>query len=170
MSNTKQQESVEMRPIPGYEGIYSATTDGRIYRHTTEKRKGYFLKLRTSTVYQRVPIWKEGERVDYYVHRLVALAFLPNPENKPQVNHINNRKHDNRLENLEWVTKKENWEHARDYGVYKGIMLSDEEKLRLGILYSSGVYKKKDLAREFGISRSSVERHLKWYRSLPLAA
>lgn len=62
-----------------------------------------------TTHYQRVQVYgKAGKRVDKLVHRLVAELFIPNPEGKPQVNHINENKGDNRAENLEWVTNKEN--------------------------------------------------------------
>lgn len=63
-----------------------------------------------------------GDKRRYYIHRLVARAFLPNPDNKPTVNHKNLDKLDNRLDNLEWATHKENIDHARDiYGNYNAV-------------------------------------------------
>lgn len=88
------------------------------------------------------------------------MTFLPNPQYKPQVNHKNCNKHDNRVANLEWVTWKENWEHGRDHGKYKGIMLSDEKQLELYELYQQGGHTQPQLARRFGISKSSVYRHI----------
>ncbi|HEX3037253.1 MAG TPA: NUMOD4 domain-containing protein, partial [Thermodesulfobacteriota bacterium] len=107
--NTTENNLIEYRPIPGYEGLYSATSDGRIYRHPRKGTRPDFIKLRTNTTYMRVPLWKDGNITLHHVHRLVSLAFIPNPLNKPQVNHINHKKHHNRPENLEWVTNRENW-------------------------------------------------------------
>lgn len=65
--------------------------------------------------YRRVSLVNnQGERKDRYVHILLAKTFIPNPENKPQVNHINGIKSDNRLENLEWVTSSENRTHMHN--------------------------------------------------------
>lgn len=74
--------------------------------------KGKTIKSRLTNGYLGVGISLLGVRNDFFVHRLVASVFIPNPENKPMVNHINGIKTDNRVENLEWVTALENTQHA----------------------------------------------------------
>ena len=94
---------------------YWVTDCGRVFRGDRE------LKKNKGTVgYVTVSIkYTSGERKLKFVHRLVAEAFIPNPENKPIVNHKNLLKIDNRLENLEWVTAKENNQHAHDNGAFR---------------------------------------------------
>lgn len=70
----------------------------------------------SETFYLSVHFYANGARSDFQVHRLVATAFIPNPENKPEVNHKNGKKNQNDVVNLEWVTTLENMQHAHSMG------------------------------------------------------
>ena len=100
------------RTIPHYEGRYLVSNQGRIFSllknriMSVSQNKGY-LSIRL--------VGSDGKRRGEAVHRLVALAFLDNPEHKPEVNHINGIRSDNRVENLEWVSRRENTEHRWKY-------------------------------------------------------
>lgn len=103
------------KTIPGYEDYYEVSNLGRVRRIKT----GYILKP-SGKEYLEVCLSKHNKQRYFYIHRLVATAFLPNPENKPEVNHINGKKGDNRVENLEWFTRQENIQHAWKTGLSKG--------------------------------------------------
>ena len=94
---------------------YFVTNTGRVFRKERELKKN-----KSTNGYVTVSVlYINGERKLHYVHRLVAEAFLPNPENKKFVNHKNLIKNDNRVENLEWVTPKENNVHAHKNGAFR---------------------------------------------------
>jgi hypothetical protein len=93
------------KDIDGYDGYYQVSNYGRI----KNANKGTYLKQQTNRFgYKRVKLFKNNKGKEYAVHRLVALAFIENPENKPCVNHINFDKTCNIAENLEWCTYEEN--------------------------------------------------------------
>lgn len=101
------------KDISGYEGLYQVSNLGRVKRLAGISIKGKDIKERILTVsnhkgYLMITLYKDKKQKTYRIHRLVAEAFIPNPDNKPEVDHINTIRDDNRVENLRWVTKSEN--------------------------------------------------------------
>lgn len=94
------------KDIPGYIGKYQVTSWGRVYSVDGEKFLHPYIHFKG---YLRIDLRDaSGKRKHFKVHRLVAEAFIPNPEGKPQVNHIDGNKQNNSFTNLEWVTDEEN--------------------------------------------------------------
>lgn len=99
--------------LNGYESKYKITNDGRVY---SEYLSDFIKPFYSKGGYVRVKLNYGDRSKKVMVHRLVALAFIPNPDNKPQVDHINRNRADNRVENLQWVTAKENAQLAVERG------------------------------------------------------
>lgn len=121
--------------IEGYEGYYEVSVDGEVrsvdrtitqvsrWTMNTYERvmKGKLLNLKTDKDgYKLVILSKDGVQRTYKVHRLVLQAFGANPQGKPQVNHIDNDKSNNSVDNLEWCTNTENTRHAIKTGTFRG--------------------------------------------------
>ena len=96
-----------------YEELYEVSNYGRV---RNKKTKRFLTQHDNGNGYLFVQLWRNNKGKREYVHRLVALAFIPNPDNKKEVNHINSIRTDNFVENLEWVTRKENIDHASKEG------------------------------------------------------
>lgn len=94
---------------------YIVSDTGRIRREGSDKDRS----VRDKRGYLAVDLYDGGKRSTERVHRLVAEAFVPNPDNKPEVNHKDGNKHNNNASNLEWVTSKENCRHAWSQGLMK---------------------------------------------------
>ena len=111
------------KPIKGYEGKYEVSNLGRVKslsRYVACKggrvsfRKSRYLKFEDNHGYKKVSLCKECTKKEFLVHRLVAEAFVPNPENKPEINHKDGARDNNIYTNLEWVTHSENIIYSRD--------------------------------------------------------
>lgn len=110
-------------PIPDYEGLYEINPSGHIRsldRYILGRdgvsyfKKGKLItpSKHKDTSYLIVSLWKDNKGTSFYVHRLVAQIFIPNPDNKPEVNHIDGVRTNPHASNLEWVTSSENSLHA----------------------------------------------------------
>lgn len=165
--------AMELRALPGFEGRYGVTRDGRVwsYAHAWINGKGapqshdgmWLNPVLDKTGYLRVRLSLGKRRQFPSVHRVVALAWLPNPGGLPQVNHIDGDKLNNRDTNLEWCTPGDNNRHAYAIGLHgphPRRKLSDEGARSVRSRHAAGD-SVAELAREFGLDRKTVYGVLK---------
>ena len=150
----------EWRPVVGYEGLYEVSNTGRVRsldRYVKGKGKSYFLhkgRVLSPAIKPEGYLIVRLQRRTFYIHRLVTAAFLPNPDNLPEVNHKDEDKTNNRVENLEWCDHKYNMNYgtrnirSRDTHIKNGYWsgLSKEEKEECRKEYRK---KRKDYYKEY---------------------
>jgi hypothetical protein len=150
-----------MRPVKGYENSYLVSRTGDIYSLNKEA----FLKTRPTTTspYLYTRLYRNGKIYHTPVHRVVAFTFIPNPMNKPEVDHIDKNILNNDVSNLRWVTRKENLEHSyttmspvRNFRrctlFYNGVKVKDFQSINECCRYA---------ATELGMSFSSLNKYRK---------
>ena len=135
----------EWRSIPGYEGLYEVSSYGRVKSLEISyiKKNGIMdhkpeiilSPKNNGTGYFIVCLYKNKTHKYYLIHRLVALTFIPNPDNLPCVNHLDEDKTNNRVDNLEWCTEKYN-------SNYKGVLKRRSQRMK-----ENGIYEKIALKR-----------------------
>lgn len=158
------------KSVEGYDGIYQVSSEGRIRSVDricpTKKVTGRILKTRVSRGYLMITLdrligKKEYIRKWFKLHRLVAKSFLPNPNNLPQVNHINGIKDDNRVVNLEWCSPSENAIHAVRNGLMGGekintAKLTVDQVREIRHLLDNKVLGPVSIARKFNVSYTTI--------------
>ena len=105
------------KDIPGTDGEYKISNYGKVM---TAKTGRILTPVLDERGYERVCLFKKDRNRRHKVHRLVAITFIPNPDNKEQVNHKDGNKRNNSVDNLEWVTNEENMHHSRANGLHDG--------------------------------------------------
>jgi len=167
---------VKWRAIKGYEGLYEVSNtglvralskrvdSGKCHRTWKEHIKSYGVDAKG---YLRVSLSKNGVNRTHKVHRLVAEAFIPNPDNLPQVNHIDGHKTHNTVSNLAWCNQNENMRHACITGLKRndGEFNSQSKLTQADVDHIRAVYKPRDkefstvaLAKKYGVHRKTISR------------
>ena len=139
-----------MVDIKGYEGIYAITTCGKVWSYRSKR----FLKThKTSKGYERVELYKNNKCKRFTIHKLVAMAYIPNPDNLPQINHKDENKQNNYVNNLEWCTNKYN----SNYGTRNERMSKSKMKkvlcIELNRIFDSELQAERELG--IGVARIS---------------
>ena len=147
-----------IKEIQGYNG-YQVISNGDIIGIFGKKLK----PILNVNGYITYGLFNKGKQKRFLAHRIIAKCFIPNPKNKPQVNHINGVKTDNRVENLEWCTGSENQKHAVNIGLrdkgYKSMAKKNSKPvidLSTGIFYNSS----KEAAMLLRIDKDKMSRML----------
>jgi hypothetical protein len=152
------------KKIIGYENYYISNMSNVI---NAKNNKTKLLKIYIpKDGYSSIVLYKNNNRKMFNIHRLVALAFIPNPQNKPCVNHINGIKNDNRIENLEWCSYSENEIHSKNilnkkYNGVKGVK-NHNNKLKERDVFEirKSNLSQRTLAKKYNVCKSTIKKIL----------
>jgi hypothetical protein len=158
------------KSIEGFEGLYEVSNLGNVRSLPRTVKNRYFPGKNRSltsqkTGYKAVTLTGKGKRITDYVHRLVAKAFIANPENKPAINHIDSDRTNNNVMNLEWCTFQENIDHAAKVGSFNNVgehhpqsILTEKDVKEIRNRYKKHCRKNGSgaLSKEYGVSVSNI--------------
>lgn len=136
---------------------YSISTHGRV----KSKKNGGLIRKIWKGEYYSVSLFKDGERRTHMIHRLMAEAFIPNPENKMDVNHKDGNKYNNDLANLEWATRSENMKHAFENGFLnpstgENNMHSKLNSFKVRVIRKATNFTHLELGKIFGVTSQAI--------------
>lgn len=157
MKKISQKDKNNMVPIKGHPNYFS-TRDGKIIS-TNKSKEGKELNGSDHKGYLRISLWNDEKKfIREMAHRLVAKTFIPNPLNKPEVNHIDGNRKNNNINNLEWCDRSENMIDTVKRKTHNTTKLSIEHVLEIRKLYKSGNLTKNDLAIAYNTTSSNIYR------------
>lgn len=150
----------EWRPISGYEGLYQVSNLGRVKSSHNSKEQKILSPALSSRGYLFVVLHKNGCKKTFRLNRLVAITFIANPENKPEVDHIDGHKLNNHVSNLQWATRSENQNYALALGLRKHGEKHDQSKRTseqvLYIRENPHNLAQRKLAEKFGVAKTTI--------------
>lgn len=160
----KREDAVRIRPVPGYKKLFWVTETGELISKRTKNILSQTLSKAGYKVHCTRFVGRKGEIKLFRIHRCVGEAFIPNPENKPFINHIDANKINNNCSNLEWCTPKENTQHAIQLGLIKtssgeestSATLTNAQAKTIREIYACGDISIREIARLLDISYSVV--------------
>jgi hypothetical protein len=152
------------KDIQGYEGIYQVSNLGNVKRINNKNNKNELVLKQFYNVrgYYQIGLYFNNKQKYYYVHRLIAQAFIPNPNNYPIINHINGIKSDNSIGNLEWCTYLHNIRHAFSTGLNIAPIGDNHKRskkiidTKTGEIYHSAI----TLSKKLGVKRETLRSWL----------
>ncbi len=155
----------EWREIPGYDGAYEVSNLGRVATHVAGRFRSVNRIMNPGLKgngYLKVSLGGRSAHKNHYIHRLVLQAFCPDSNGKPDVNHKDGNKLNNRLENLEWVSRSENMQHAMRIGLWSSVGTNNPQAIltpsnvKAIRQYLSEGKRYAELAKLFGVCRGVI--------------
>ena len=153
------------KDIEGYEGIYQVSNFGKIRKIKLGKER-ILRPCKDSRGYSVVSLFKNKTRKMHKMHRLIAIAFIPNPANKPQINHKDGNKLNNNLDNLEWNTALENVRHSFETGLNNHYhcqgekcvtsKLKEHQVMQIRSLYNLKQHTQRELAKLYDCNHCTI--------------
>lgn len=158
------EDSVRVKPVPGFKKHFWISESGVLISRRTKRILSQNITPTGYYTHATRIGGRDGSNHCFKIHRLVGLAFIPNPENKLQINHIDGVKTNNHVSNLEWTTAQENTIHAVELDLITPLRgeqigtskLKDREASEIRDLYKTGLFTHKDLGGIYGVNRTTI--------------